>query len=255
VEHSDPAMSPAAARQFRGVASATLICLLSMIRPVCAQPSGAVLDANAAWFAAYQRDSRLVQIARERSLNVYCLGSGSPTVILESGIGGDAYDWRAVQGKLAKLTQTCAYDRAGLGRSTPGPLPRDTRAEVADLEALLKVANIRPPYLLVGHSMGGFNVRLFASRHPNDVAGLVLVDPAVENQVPIMEAALPAGAENDRRSVAFVRSCDEPNPSPGSLHAVPGSRPTDFPQISRRPMPRLTDEHSSRRSARKWNRF
>lgn len=196
---------------------------------VIAAESSKTPSADAAWFTSYQRDSQLVQLPDKRVLNLYCLGKGSPTVILESGIGGDAYDWRAVQNKIAKLTKVCAYDRSGLGRSSPGQLPRDTKAEVADLEALLVAANLTGPYVLVGHSMGGYNVVLFSSRHPNDVAGVVLVDPSVENQVPIMEAALPAGAENDRRSVAFVRSCADPKPSPEVVERCARPAPASFP--------------------------
>jgi pimeloyl-ACP methyl ester carboxylesterase len=150
-------------------------------------------------------------------------------VVLESGIGGDAYDWRTVQGKLAKLTRVCAYDRAGLGRSSPGPLPRDTRAEVADLEALLRAARLGAPYVFVGHSMGGYNVRLFVSRHPNDVAGVVLVDPSVENQIPVMERAAPAIRENDRKSLAFVRSCADPHPSAEVVMRCTRAAPPGFP--------------------------
>lgn len=97
-----------------------------------------------------------------------------------------------------------------MGRSDPGPLPRDTVSEVNDVVALLSAARVRPPYILVGHSMGGFNARLFASLHPDDVKGMVLIDPSIENQIAILEAAAPAIAANDQRSVEFLRSCADP---------------------------------------------
>jgi pimeloyl-ACP methyl ester carboxylesterase len=212
----------------RRVATATVVALFSVASPAAARQSGVQSD-PVAWYAAYHRDSRLVQIPGGRVLNLYCVGAGSPTVILETGLGGDAYDWRAVHYKMAKLTQVCAYDRAGLGRSSAGPLPRDTKAEVADLEALLGAAHLRAPYVLVGHSMGGYNVRLFASRHPKDTAGVVLVDPSVENQIPILEAALPAIAENDRKSLAFVRSCAEPQAAAEVVANCTRAAPKGFP--------------------------
>ncbi len=204
---------------------AAAVSLLFAAGAVAAEP----LSPQASWYAAYQRDSRLVALPDGRKLNLYCIGTGSPTVMLESGIGGDAYDWRSVQDDIAKQTRVCAYDRAGLGKSSPGPLPRDTKAEVADFEALLKAAELRGPYVLVGHSMGGYNVRLFAGRHPDDVAGIVLVDPSVENQLPVMEAAAPAGADSDRKSIAFARRCGTPNPTADILKDCARPPPPDFP--------------------------
>jgi pimeloyl-ACP methyl ester carboxylesterase len=93
-------------------------------------------------------------------------------VILDSGISAWAVPWRFVQDDIARTTRVCAYDRAGSGASSPGPLPRDTRAAVADLEALLMAAAIKGPYVMVGHSMGGYDIRLFADRRPVDVAGI-----------------------------------------------------------------------------------
>ena len=219
---------PSLASPKASLLAAAVVCL--SIAGTAAAEEAKGLPESAAWYVAYLRDSHLVPIPDGRSLNLYCVGSGSPTIVLESGLGGGAYDWRAVQGKMAKLTRVCAYDRAGMGRSPMGPLPRDTKADVADLEALLKAADIRPPYLLVGHSMGGgYNLRLFASRHLEDVAGIVLVDPSVENQVAVMEKALPAGAESDKKSIAFARSCAVPNPSAEVVSNCTRAAPKDFP--------------------------
>lgn len=116
-----------------------------------------------------------------RALHLVCAGpaGGSPTVILESGAFGISADWGAVQDRLAAQgVRSCAYDRAGLGRSDPGPRPRDGMAVVADLEGLLARAGEPGPYILVGHSMAGLYVRLFAARNPGEVAGVVLVDAA-----------------------------------------------------------------------------
>jgi pimeloyl-ACP methyl ester carboxylesterase len=200
---------------------------------VCAGIAGAeetpVVPDAATWYAAYLRHSRLVPLPGGRTLNIHCIGSGSPTVVLESGIGEFAFTWWAVQDRIAKETRVCAYDRAGLGRSPAGPLPRDTRAEVADLEALLPAAGISPPYVLVGHSMGGYNVRLFASRHLHDVAGIVLVDPSVENQVPILEAAVPEIARQDRIAVTRAQACADPARSDETASLCIRAAPDGFP--------------------------
>ena len=117
------------------------------------------------------------------SLSIRCQGRGSPTVLLDAGLGGTAIDWTRVQSDLARNTQVCAYDRAGYGDSDPGPAPRSSSRIAAELRTLLERARIRPPYLLVGHSFGGYNMRLFASLYPQDTVGLVLVDTPNEGQI------------------------------------------------------------------------
>lgn len=184
---------------------------------------------SAEWYADYLAHSRLVTLPSGRALNVYCVGSGAPTVLLEAGIGGFAFDWRTVQGQMAQRTRVCSYDRAGLGHSPAGPLPRDTRAEVADLEALLPAAGIHAPYILVGHSMGGYNVRLFASRHLRDVAGIVLVDPAVENQLAVLGAALPMLANQGNEAIEHTRPCADPQRSAAVAQNCVRQAPTSFP--------------------------
>jgi pimeloyl-ACP methyl ester carboxylesterase len=106
--------------------------------------------------------------------------SARPTIVLEHGAFGCAADWAVVQERLAERgLRSLAYDRAGLGHSPPGPKPRDGRAIVADLAALLRGLDERGPFVLVGHSMGGLMVRLFALTHPDLAAGVVLVDAVV----------------------------------------------------------------------------
>jgi pimeloyl-ACP methyl ester carboxylesterase len=104
-----------------------------------------------------------------------CRGSGSPTLILEAGMGSDSATWVSVHDKLAAITRTCAYDRTGRGRSDGG-IAGDLAGMSSELAALLAAAGERPPYVVVGHSLGTVIGRVHASRHRDDVAGLVLVD-------------------------------------------------------------------------------
>jgi pimeloyl-ACP methyl ester carboxylesterase len=119
---------------------------------------------------------KLVETGTGRSLYVYCVGSGTPTVVLEAGFGGTAHNWDDVHDALGRTTRTCAYDRAGLGHSLSIPGVHDAADEIEDLERLLDHGEIEPPYVLVGHSYGGLLARLFARDHPDEAAGVVLVD-------------------------------------------------------------------------------
>ncbi len=107
----------------------------------------------------YTHPQRLVDIGG-RKLNLYCTGTGLPTVILEAGGGESSLDWRFVQPQLTKTTRTCSYDRAGYGFSGRGPLPRDAAATVGDLHALIAAAGIPKPFVLVGYSNGELYSRL-----------------------------------------------------------------------------------------------
>lgn len=109
-------------------------------------------------------------------LHLYCIGTGSPTIILEPGFGRFSLNWRAFQEQAATITRVCAYDHAGFGWSAPGPAPRDSQHIANELYTLLQNSGETGPYLLVAHSYGGFPIRLFANDHPDLVAGIVLVD-------------------------------------------------------------------------------
>ncbi|MEO7324841.1 MAG: alpha/beta hydrolase [Dokdonella sp.] len=124
----------------------------------------------------YARPGRLVDIGNGRRMNLRCSGRGAPTVILDSGLSESSLAWHKVQPSLATSTRVCAYDRAGLGFSDAGPLPRTARAEMDDLHALVQAAGIRPPLVLVGHSLGSYIARLYANVHPVEVAAVVVVD-------------------------------------------------------------------------------
>ena len=129
--------------------------------------------------APYAAPQTQVRLPDGRVYNLVCMGAGGPVAVLDVGLRDWSLAWRALQPELAKITRICIPDRAGYGFSDPGPLPRNSVAETQDLENALKAAGLRPPYVLVGHSLGGLNARLFAYRNPEKVAGLLLIDPSV----------------------------------------------------------------------------
>ena len=122
-----------------------------------------------------------------RRMHIDCTGEGSPAVILDSGLGDTYISWRKVQPQMAEFTRVCSYDRAGLGYSDPSSQPRTSKVIASELHGLLQAAGILPPYVLVGHSMGGYDVRVYTSLYRSQIAGLVLVDashPDQENRFP-----------------------------------------------------------------------
>lgn len=116
-------------------------------------------------------------------LHMHVEGDGTPTVILEAGSGGIGLSWELIRPAIAKVTRVVTYDRAGLGWSQASPSPRDTVTMATELHMMLTRANIAPPYILVGHSLGGGVSRQFAAKYPNEVTGLVMVDSSHEQQM------------------------------------------------------------------------
>jgi pimeloyl-ACP methyl ester carboxylesterase len=166
------------------------------IRAACRRAAVATLIV-AAVGAAYeqyeqwQHRRNFPQIGRSvniggRSLNIFCSGEAGPTVVFDSGAGGPGLRWAYVQREVSRFARACWYDRAGYGWSDSGPYPRDSIAIARDLHGLLRAAAIAPPYVLVGASFGGFNVRVFNGLYGNNVAGMVLVDSShVDESEPI----------------------------------------------------------------------
>lgn len=116
-------------------------------------------------------------------MHIYCVGEGSPTIILESGSGGFSVQHTAIQNQLREDTRVCAYDRAGMGWSEPRPEARTAWQISHELHTLLDNAGIEPPYILVGPSLGGLFVRAFAAEYPDETAGLALLDPTYEGDL------------------------------------------------------------------------
>jgi pimeloyl-ACP methyl ester carboxylesterase len=122
---------------------------------------------------------QLIDVGGHR-LHVICRGSGSPVVLLESGIAASSLSWAVVQPEIAKFTRVCAYDRAGLAWSDVASCPRSFERIVDELSTVLARVALQQRYVLVGHSFGSFVIRAYAARHPGSVHGLVLVDPPTE---------------------------------------------------------------------------
>ena len=135
-----------------------------------------------------------------------CAGHGSPTVVLEAGLGGDHLSWSAVAPALARTTRTCSYDRAGVGLSPRDSGHRTSGEQVTDLHDLLVVAGEEPPYVVVGHSYGGLLAHEFATAYGKDVAGVVLIDSSHPAMVRRFLAALGPPRRGESRIRRELRS-------------------------------------------------
>jgi pimeloyl-ACP methyl ester carboxylesterase len=146
----------------------------------------AVYEHVGAW-----RDRRILkQIGRSvdiggRSLNIYCAGQGSPTVIFASARTAPGYVWMPTQRGVAAFTRACWYDRADLDWSDPGPDPEWADVAARDLHLLAQNAGLRPPFVLVGHSFGGYVIRMYQDAYPGETAGMVFADTALEDAATI----------------------------------------------------------------------
>jgi pimeloyl-ACP methyl ester carboxylesterase len=151
---------------------------------------GAVYESvsEAADARAYPPPGQMVDVGGYR-LHVNCVGTGTPTVVIESGLGDWSASWsNSVQPQVATTTRVCTYDRAGMGYSEPGPLPRTAARFAEELHTLLQRADIPGPYVLAGHSSGGFTVRVFTAAYPAEVVGVLLIDSTTPGQAAQAEA-------------------------------------------------------------------
>lgn len=157
----------------------------------------------------YAEPAQRVDIGGGRYLNLRCSGQGEPTVLLESGFGSDSLAWAKSQPQIALRNRVCSYDRAGLGFSDAGPLPRDLQADVSDLYALIDAADLETPLILVGHSYGSQIVRRFDERYPKQVAALVLVDPPEQNVGEFSPSYAKAEADIAPKMLGLYRVCEQ----------------------------------------------
>ncbi len=166
-------------------------------------------------------------------------GSGRYTVIFESGFGTGLGAWRKVAPEVAKTARTVTYSRAGYGTSDPRPEPRTIQQSSAELDQLVASARLAPPFILVGHSYGGLLARAFAARHPDWVAGMVLVDPSDERFNPALRRLDARRAlDDDKQFAAMVPAKFQPELKllqpvldAGSLPAPLDARLPDVPVV------------------------
>src|SRR5215470_9360750 len=187
-----------------------------MNRRGCSLTTCFLFIALAQFAIAQQPETKYVDIGGHK-LRMKVAGSGSPAVILDCGFGDSLEAWDDIFPEIARLTRVVSYDRAGLGKSDPGPEPRSFKQIATELHTLLQRANISPPYVLVGHSMGGAHIRAFAHLFREDVAGLVFVDPLNERifrTVPVetrdaelarQDASVKNGPHGPRAEWAFLK--------------------------------------------------
>ena len=166
----------------------------------------------------------LVEIGGRR-LEMASFGQGTPTVIVEAGLSEPAVEsgsWKTVIDEVAKTTRICIYDRAGLGKSDAVTNASRTCLDfVKDLHTLLVNAKVPPPYILVGHSLGGFTVRLYASQYPGEVAGVVLVDTSIPEQWSRFLAIMPAESPREQESIRKTRNVFKQNAGAQSFLSLP----------------------------------
>ncbi len=149
------------------------IFLVLLILVVVILIAGAIAKNNLA--NKYPAPGQLVDMGGYQ-MHIYCIGQGSPTVMLEAGSGDSSLIWAKVQPEISEVTRVCSYDRAGLGWSDSSPYPRTANTMVEELHTLMTNAKIDGPYVFVGHSLGGMLVRMFAHEYPDEIVGMVLVD-------------------------------------------------------------------------------
>jgi pimeloyl-ACP methyl ester carboxylesterase len=205
-----------------------LVAVTRMKKKVLVVVLGVMLLGVALWIAWLIIRPPVIDVGGYR-LEARVKGAGNPAVVFESGFTGGALLYWKLQDRVAEHTRTLVYERAGLGRSDPGPQPRTAEQMARDLHALLASLDIRPPIVLVGHSAGGLFMRVFAHDYPAEVAAMVFIDPATEASYErmrqsslkdwqSMETKLPEGLQ--RQWVALPASLDEAR-SAWPLPAIP----------------------------------
>jgi pimeloyl-ACP methyl ester carboxylesterase len=225
--------------------------LLSFGAVVAVQPEPPPATAEDQRMLPYVQPGQLIDIGGRR-INMHCAGSGSPTVILVAGIFSWSVVWYKTQPVIAQKTRVCAFDRAAYGFSDPAPRPQILSDVVDDLHTALKAGLIPGPYVLVGHSLGGIEVRVYAQRWPKEVVGMVLVDTSPageglidENQPGFDEAAGRESYTADMLYCAFLAAQGPLEPSRPEFNDCTSASalPSDTPAAFRRLWPRFFTAH------------
>ena len=192
--------------------------------------------------APYLKPQLLVRI-KASTINLVCLGQGSPTVVLAAGAGGWSLVWNRIQGPVSQKTRVCAWDPAGLGFSSASPEPQDAIHKTEDLAHALKGAHVDGPYVIVAHSAGAYVALIFADQHRESVVGMALVDPAIPDEAAVRERVAPkfadfgdaaprADAERLRQCAAGIRSGALKQGTPGFDQCTAQPLPTAFSSLS-----------------------
>lgn len=188
-------------RLFSRVLAVSALAVLALLGGVPRADGSGAFDPR-----PYLHARRLVDVGGQR-MNLYCIGSGAPAVVFDAGLGGGTLDWRLVQPAIARRTRACSFDRAGMRFSDAVASPRNATSAALDLHALLMRADVRPPYVLVAHSIAGLYARAYLDRFPHEVAGVVFVDPSTQDELERFDAIVPGYAAEQRRTVAILRAC------------------------------------------------
>lgn len=191
-------------------------------------------------YADYSAPGKFINI-NSHQVHIHCTGKGLPTVVLEAGLGGTSLEWVMVQRLLSRHTRVCSYDRPGYGWSELTTAPRDAATIATELRDLLIASGESGPYILAGHSLGGHIVRLFGSKFPDSVAGLVLVDASHEGMFDLLDKY---------RKTAKVKS----KPSRSSGPRVPANLPSELKSVTLRMMNQFQTRFAIQNEARLFRR-
>jgi pimeloyl-ACP methyl ester carboxylesterase len=187
-------LSAKVTKRWRRIAERIVLSLVILVSAFVAG-SASFNAVSLSWFRAHNPPPGDFYKVDGKTMHIYCTGAGSPTILLDAGLGNDALIWGGVQGELAKTTRVCAYDRAGFGWSEARPAPRDADHIAAELHGLLTEAKVDGPIVLMGHSISGIYMRDYASRYPEGLAGMVFVDGSspMQQENPAFKAASSKG--------------------------------------------------------------
>lgn len=191
---------------------------LAIAAPLAALPATLAAQTNVAvpansppvdeTLVPYANAADSIALPDGRKFHIVCMGNGSPTVILTAGAGDFAGSaWSRIQPEMAKITRTCAWDRAGFGLSDGTKAAVTVALTTADLEAALATGKIAGPYVMVSHSLGSYESLLFTDRHPDKVVGMVLVDPSIPNQFAPMQPGQPGPDTGQDAMIQVFRKC------------------------------------------------